>query len=89
MFSDFFRGPVVKNITLQGLEHVLCFSYVKEKILIRSYKILLKKSGQKTPRIEVDEIGPCLDLSIRRTKFASDDLFKKSCRVPKAAKVKH
>ncbi|CAD5117280.1 DgyrCDS6068 [Dimorphilus gyrociliatus] len=86
LFIDFFRGPVVKNITLQGLEHVLSFSYVNEKILLRSYKIMLKKSGQKTPRIELDEIGPSLDLSIRRTKLASDDLFKKACKVPKAAK---
>ena len=52
-------------------------------------RVLLKKSGSRTPRVELDEMGPSLDLVIRRTKLASDDLYKRSMRVPKAAKVGH
>ena len=34
-------------------------------------------------------MGPSLDLVVRRTKLSSDDLYKRSTRVPKAAKVGH
>ena len=56
-------------------------------IMMRSYKILLKKSGQRTPRIELSEIGPAIDFSIRRTKIASKDLFKLSHRKPAEVRV--
>lgn len=49
---------------------------------MRSYKILLKKSGLKTPRIELEEIGPSIDFSIRRTKIASKDLYKIANKKP-------
>lgn len=55
--------------------------------MIRSYKILLKKSGLKTPRIELEEIGPSMDLSIRRTKIASKDLYKLAHKKPAELKV--
>lgn len=48
----------------------------------------MKKSGTRTPKIELSEIGPRMDLIVRRTKFASDDLFKQSCKKPKELKVK-
>lgn len=49
---------------------------------------LLKKSGCRTPRIELEEIGPSLDLVLRRTHLASDDLYKLAHRKPKALKVR-
>ena len=52
-----------------------------------SNRVLLKKSGHPTPRVELDEIGPSLDLVMRRTHLASSDLYKEACKVPKATKV--
>jgi len=49
--------------------------------------VLLKKSGSRTPRVEVEEMGPSLDLVLRRTHLASDDLMKAATRIPKAVKV--
>jgi ribosome production factor 2 len=73
---------------LQGIEHVISFTLTEDMtILMRSYKILLKKSGLKTPRIELDEIGPSIDFSIRRTKIASKDLYKLATKKPAELKV--
>ncbi|CAH1800324.1 unnamed protein product [Owenia fusiformis] len=88
MLIDFFRGPTVENIRLAGLEHVLNFTVADGKLYIRSYRILLKKSGSRTPRIELEEMGPSLDLTMRRTKLASADLYKTARKQPKTAKPK-
>merc|ERR1711915_862638 len=77
---DFFRGPEVTNVRLVGIEHVLQFTAVEKKVFLRSFKISMKKSGGRIPRIELEEIGPSLDLSLRRTHLASDDLLKSACK---------
>ena len=48
----------------------------------------MKKSGTKTPRVELDEVGPSVDFVMRRTQIASEHSFKEACRQPKAAKVR-
>ncbi|KAL0967348.1 hypothetical protein UPYG_G00251110 [Umbra pygmaea] len=88
LLTDFFRGPVVPSVRLAGLEHVLHFTALDGKIYMRSYRSVLKKSGCRTPRIELEEIGPSFDFALRRTHLASDDLYKKAHRQPKALKPK-
>ncbi|XP_078398742.1 ribosome production factor 2 homolog [Cetorhinus maximus] len=88
LLIDFFRGPTVPNIRLGGLEIVLHFTALGGKIFMRSYKVLLKKSGCRTPRIELEEMGPSFNFVLRRTHLASDDLYKKSLKQPKALKAK-
>ncbi|KAI5715726.1 hypothetical protein M8J77_021537 [Diaphorina citri] len=88
MLVDFFQREVVKGIRLQGVEHVLSFTAVNEKVYLRSYRILLKKSGSRTPRVELEEIGPSVDFVMRRNKLASDELFKLACKKPRALKAK-
>ncbi|XP_064617984.1 ribosome production factor 2 homolog [Liolophura sinensis] len=88
LFIDFFRGPVVQKLRLAGLEHVISFTAAEGKIFMRTYRTHLLKSGSRTPRVEVEEMGPSMDFSVRRTKLASDDLFKRATRQPKQAKPK-
>lgn len=58
IFIDLFHKEYVETIRLQGFEHALSFTASQDgKILLRSYKVILKKSGCKTPRIELEEIG--------------------------------
>lgn len=88
LFIDTFHRETVNAIRLQGIEHVLSFTLTDDnQILMRSYKIALKKSGLKTPRIEVNEIGPSIDFSVRRTKIASEDLYKLSRKQPRQLKM--
>ena len=47
----------------------------------------MKKSGSRTPRIELEDMGPSVDFVMRRTKLASDDLYKRSLKIPKNATV--
>ncbi|KAG6453447.1 hypothetical protein O3G_MSEX008168 [Manduca sexta] len=87
LFTDYFHREKVETIRLQGLEHVLSFTATDSgEIYFRSYRILLKKSGQRTPRIELEEIGPSIDFKLRRTKLASDDLYKEACKIPRELK---
>ncbi|XP_045499021.1 ribosome production factor 2 homolog [Colias croceus] len=87
LFTDFFHREKVETIRLQGLEHALSFTATDDgNIYVRSYRILLKKSGQRTPRVELEEIGPSIDFKLRRTRLASEDLFKEACRVPREVK---
>ena len=51
------------------------------------YRVLLRKSGVKTPRIELEEIGPSFDLVLRRHQMAPSHLYKEACKVPRTVKV--
>ncbi|GAB0094984.1 Ribosome production factor 2 homolog [Sergentomyia squamirostris] len=87
LLIDAFHRETVDSIRLQGMEHVLSFTLTDDlTLMMRSYRILLKKSGQKTPRIELTEIGPACDFQIRRTKIASEDLYKLARKQPRALK---
>lgn len=88
LLIDFFQGSEVSTIRLQGLEHVIMITSENGKIYFRSYRIVMKKSGTKTPYIELIEIGPSLDLILRRNKLASEDLFKLARKQPKVLKPK-
>lgn len=87
-FTDFWRGEKTSDIRLQGLEHVIQITAADKKIYFRSYKILLKKSGLKTPRVEVEEIGPSFDFAVRRTHLAAESLYKETLKQPKNLKAK-
>lgn len=88
LFIDFFRGPTVTAVRLAGLEHVLHFTALDGKIYMRSYKCMLKKSGCRTPRMELEEMGPSFDFVLRRTHLASEQLSHLAHRQPRALKPK-
>uniref|UniRef100_A0A6B2LAR3 Ribosome production factor 2 homolog n=1 Tax=Arcella intermedia TaxID=1963864 RepID=A0A6B2LAR3_9EUKA len=89
MFVDFFRGKIVESINLKGLDHVIALSVDKDgAILFRHYAITMKKSDTKVPTVELDEIGPALDLLVRRQQFGAEALRNEALRVPKELKPK-
>lgn len=79
LFIDLFSANTMTKLNLNNVEHVIYLSAIDEKILFRCYKIAYKKSGCQSPRVELNEMGPHFDMTVRRTRFASKDLFKKAC----------
>jgi len=70
------------------MEHLISISHVDNVIYIRSYRIILQKSGTRLPKVELEEVGPSLDLTLDRYRFASDTLWKQATLTPKQLKSK-
>ncbi|KAF9179877.1 rRNA-binding ribosome biosynthesis protein rpf2 [Haplosporangium sp. Z 767] len=95
MLLDFYHGQSVDKVALAGLEYVISVTagpMTSEgkpgKIYLRTYTIVLKRSGVKLPRIELVEMGPSMDMTFGRIMEAKPDVWKQSLRVPKELKPK-
>lgn len=100
LLIDFYRGDPVENIVLSGLDHVMVFTAAEMNLggpdtsypLIhqRTYYMKLKKdpNGGKAPVPYLTPSGPDMDFKIRRTHFASPDLWKIAMKQPYATKTK-
>jgi len=88
LLVDFWRGEKVTNMNLQGMEHIIQLTAADGRVYVRSYRALLKKSGLRTPRVELEEIGPSLDLVLNRSHLAEESLYKESLKQPKVLKPK-
>lgn len=84
LLLDFFRGRQVQSVNLGGLDCVVFVTHRgSDTLLLRQYRIRLKKSGTKIPRVELSEMGPLLDLAIRRHRAPPAELEKEALRKPK------
>lgn len=89
LIVDFMRGEVIETINLIGLDRVYLCVAVKDKVVFKHCAIRFKKSGTKVPRVELVEVGPSMDMVIRRNREPSDDLRKEAMRAaPKTTKKK-
>jgi len=97
LMLDFFRGRLVEHINLKGLDRVVFVTYQepppstdpsvaalgKRTVLFRQYAVQYKKSGTRVPRVVLQEMGPRLNLQVRRSRAAPVELEKEACRNPK------
>jgi ribosome production factor 2 len=96
LLMDFFRGQVVESMELDGLQHVICVSVgeqsndpssTKEDLPSISFRVYLIRSkkivGSKTPLIELEEMGPRMDLKLGRWQDASEDTLSLALKKPK------
>ncbi|KAF0311502.1 Ribosome production factor 2 [Amphibalanus amphitrite] len=88
LLIDFFRGEQATAVRRAGFEHALSFTASQEGVHMRSYRVTTQRAGGQTPRVELEEIGPSLDLVLRRHRLASDDLFRRALKQPKELKTK-
>lgn len=88
LMLDYFRGRQVESINLKGLDRVIFVTQHPETkhVLFRQYTVRYKKSGTRVPRTELAEMGPSLDLEVRRCRQPPVDLEKEANRRPKVDK---
>ncbi|OJD26807.1 hypothetical protein ACJ73_01809 [Blastomyces percursus] len=86
MFLDMFKGEETDKIDVEGLQYLLSVTAeepvegTQPVIHLRWYKIRTKKSGQKLPRVELDEVGPKFDFRIGRVREADQDVMKEAMK---------
>jgi ribosome production factor 2 len=84
---DIFRGEVVENLNLTGVDHVfVCTAISPNSVLLMHCALRLKKSGTAIPRMELVEVGPSMDLVVRRHRLPSEGLLKEAMKAPDQAK---
>ncbi|KAF2750935.1 Brix-domain-containing protein [Sporormia fimetaria CBS 119925] len=95
LFLDFFRGQEIPEIDVAGLQYLISISAEEEeegqtapKIHLRSYLIKTKRSGQKLPRVEVEEMGPRMDFTVGRERFPDPEMLKDALKKPKGTEAK-
>jgi ribosome production factor 2 len=87
-FTDFFKGEPAEKVDVEGLQYLVSIAArdtvdgeeAKPMIHLRVYLIKTKKSGQKLPRVEVEEMGPRMDFRIGRMKEAEEAMLKEAMR---------
>ncbi|KAI8915763.1 Brix domain-containing protein [Gorgonomyces haynaldii] len=88
IFLDLFTGDTsAELLDLRGVSHVISYSVEilagKPIIKMRTFAVLLKKSGVKLPRVELENMGPHCDFEIRRHMPANPELLKEAMKIPK------
>ncbi|KAL8939731.1 MAG: hypothetical protein Q9216_003209, partial [Gyalolechia sp. 2 TL-2023] len=95
LFTDFFRGGESSNVDVEGLQLMINFTAGEDgqngsppKIQMRCWRIVTKRSGQRVPRVEVEEMGPRIDFTIGRIKEAEGSLWKEAMKKPRGVEPK-
>ncbi|KAL8952938.1 MAG: hypothetical protein Q9222_001157 [Ikaeria aurantiellina] len=95
LFTDFFRGGESTSVDVEGLQMMINFAAGEDasdgslpKMQMRCWRIITKRSGQKVPRVDVEEMGPRMDFAIGRIKEAETSTWKEALKKPKGVEAK-
>lgn len=78
---------MVENLNLTGVDRVfVCTAISSKSVLLMHCALRLKKSGTTIPRMELVEVGPSMDLVIRRHRLPNESLLKEAMKTPDQAK---
>lgn len=102
LLMDLFNGEVVESVCLPGLEHVMSVTVAPStahqmttgeddpgslpKVHVRTYTVTRTPSGTRVPRVALTEMGPALDLTLRRWQAADPEMWKAAMKRPKLKK---
>jgi ribosome production factor 2 len=91
LFTDFFKGEDSDMIDVEGLQYIVSITAeettgegeAKPTIHLRTYLIRTKRSGQKLPRVEVEEMGPRMDFRVGRIREPDEATRKEAMKKPR------
>ncbi|KAI0172175.1 Brix-domain-containing protein [Hypoxylon sp. FL1284] len=92
MLIDLFKGDTSSDkIDVEGLQYIVSVAAdepvgdaVKPAIHLRVYLISTKRSGQRLPRVEVEEMGPRMDFRVGRMQQPDETVWKEALKTVKA-----
>jgi ribosome production factor 2 len=99
LMMDFFRGQTVESMEIDGLQHVVCLSVgeqqsldpMKEDLPPISFRVYIIRSkkvvGSKVPKIELEEMGPRMDLKFGRWRETNEEMMSMALKKPKETVV--
>lgn len=100
LLLDLFRGEEAGQVDVEGLRYVVAVSAEepnatageredaasKPVLHLRVYLIRTRRSGQRLPRVELEEeIGPRMDFRLGRARQADEDMLKEALRTARTA----
>lgn len=97
LFMDFYRGDETDLQDVAGLQYIISLSVgeIEDEnsstlplVHFRVYKLKSYRSGQKIPRVEVDEIGPRFDFKVGRRVTPAPEVEKEAMSKPKQLQAK-
>ncbi|KAG8086051.1 hypothetical protein GUJ93_ZPchr0010g7856 [Zizania palustris] len=78
---DLFKGEVVENLNLAGVDRIfVCTAISPTTVYMMHCALRLKRSGTSIPRIELVEVGPSMDLVVRRHRLPVESLKKEAMK---------
>ncbi|KAG8068096.1 hypothetical protein GUJ93_ZPchr0005g14992 [Zizania palustris] len=84
---DLFKGEVVENLNLAGVDRIfVCTAISPTTVYMTHCALHLKRSGTSIPRIELVEVGPSMDLVVRRHRLPVESLKKEAMKTADHAK---
>ncbi|KAI9869022.1 MAG: rRNA-binding ribosome biosynthesis protein rpf2 [Trichoglossum hirsutum] len=94
-FVDFFGGGPDSYVDVEGLRYMVSIAVgepsdeePQPKAHFRVYLIQTRRSGQKLPRVEIEEMGPRMDFRIGRVKEAEESVMKEALKKPRQLEPK-
>ena len=96
-FTDFFKGPDVDNVDVEGLQYMINISVdeeespnVKPMVHFRAYLLKTRKNpaSPTIPKVDVEEMGPRIDFRVGRIREADPEMWREAMRKPKNQEAK-
>ncbi|ORY81934.1 Brix domain-domain-containing protein [Protomyces lactucae-debilis] len=86
---DLYRGREISSMDAVALQHIMVLTHADSSdssilppVQLRVYLIKAHKSGQKLPRVELEEMGPSFDLRMRRLQLPDEGMLKLAMKRP-------
>ena len=96
LLIDFFRGEEADNVDVEGLQMMMTFTAVEgigdgaqnqDFIYMRVWRTITQRSGQKLPRVELEEMGPRVDFRLGRVREPDGSRLKAALKKTKPMEV--